>query len=225
MVGQASTRAYGYCYVLALLHAGPGRRDSALRERGTDQPPDGGAARAAGRQVVRQQREAGPNLERLCWAGTRARSPIRRASQCGIAELWDGVSGSRSDASMHPSDAASAGAECHELAAARTPCAASSSEQAWSYSPFAGSRSICGRSAMPPEPRKAGSAGQWGVSCSRHVSAVARLGRMRGSTHRQGQPLQRSLADAVPQTTPDAHALPPALPATRRRRVRLEHRG
>ena len=41
----------------------------------------------------------------------------------------------------------------------------------------------------------------------------------------KARPLQRSLADAVRQTTPGAHAVATALPATRRRRVRLEHRG
>ena len=45
-----------------------------------------------------------------------------------------------SDASMHPSEAARAGALRRDLAANRRPCAAASREHAWSYSSFAGSR-------------------------------------------------------------------------------------
>ena len=49
--------------------------------------------------------------------------------------------------------------------------------------------------------------------------------RMRASTHGQARPPQRSLSNAVSQTTPDAHAVASALPATRRRRVRVERQG
>ena len=217
----------------------PAAADSALRERGAYQPPDRGAARAAGRQVARQPCEAGPNLERLRPAGTRARSSVSRASQRGIAQLWDGVS----EFSERRFDAPERGGQRGSGVprARRGPKPLCRLEQRTGLVVElirritlggAQRRSSARRAQLDlssfrhaTEPRKARYGRQWGLSCSRYVSAVARLGRMCGSTHRQGRPLQRSLADAVPQTTPDAHALATALPATRRRRVRLEHRG
>ena len=162
-----------------------------------------------------------------------------QASQRGIAQLWDGVS----EFSQRRFDVSERGGHrgrgvpraCRGPEGSAPPRAAKglvvelvrriTLGGAQRGRLRAAPNSICRRSANATEPRKAGYGRQWGLSCSPHVSTVARLGRMCGRTHPQGQPFRRSLADAVPQTTPDAHALATALPATRRRRVRLEHRG
>ena len=159
MVGQASARANGYCYVLALFArstpTGIPARDGQKAHLAVHE--DSSAAPGDEPRPSRTQRfaSAGPTslrtvaqLERLAdgsrassaklariWSGSArvaARSSVRRASQRGIAQLWDGVSEfsqRRFDASERGGQR---GAERHELAAARSLCAASSSEQAWS---------------------------------------------------------------------------------------------
>ena len=87
-------------------------------------------------RLADRSRASSAKLARI-WSGSARLAPVRGRVSAGLVNAVSRSSGtasrsSRSDASMHPSEAASAGAECHELAAARTPCAASSSEQAWS---------------------------------------------------------------------------------------------
>jgi hypothetical protein len=71
------------------------------------------------------------------WSGSHRVGPLPDRPSAGVVIAESRSSGtasrsSRSDSSMQPRDGATAGAERHELAAARRPCAASSSEQAWS---------------------------------------------------------------------------------------------
>ena len=205
-----------------------GRRGlSASRARG--RPASGPRRSSSGWPTGRALAvEAGPNLARLS-AGTRARSSVSRASQRGIAQLWHGVS----EFSERRFDAPERGGQRGSGVprARRGPKPLRRLEQRTGLVVElirritlggAQRRSSARRAQLDlsslchvTEPRKARYGRQWGLSCSPHVSAVARLGRMCGCTHRQGQPLQRSLGDAVFQTTPDAHALAPALPATR----------
>ena len=265
MVGQASTRAYGYFYVLALRARSTPTRTRLRMPEGRSRGARGLIGRAGDElRPSRTQRfaSAAPTslrtaaqLERLAdrsrassaklariWRGSRL-APVRGRVSAGLVNAVSRSSGRLSEFSERRFDAPERGGQRGSGVprARRGPKPLRRLEQRTGLVVElirritlggAQRRSSARRAQLDmsslchaTEPRKAGYGRQWGLSCSRHVSAVARLGRMCGSTHRQGQPLQRSLADAVPQTTPGAHAFATALPATRRRRVRLEHRG
>ena len=266
MVGQASTRAYGYFYVLALLAPstpiGIGsacrRADLAAHEDSSAAPAMNSGRRGLSASRARDRPASGRRRSSSGWPTGRALA-VRSWPESGAAPLgWHQceVECPQGQSTRYP---AALGRRLGALAAtlrwtrARRPArerSATSSPRPEAPAPPRAANRPDRRAHSQDHARRRATGVVGAPRPTRYVVALPchrasqgqvrtpmgpivqparvrrrRLGRMRGSTHRQRRPLQRSLGDAVPQTTPGAHDLAPALPATRRRRVRLEHRG